>query len=85
MFYRNEAVPRVLEHASYSAIIPSLEGNAPNWGGWNQSLLLAYRLAGQTDQAQAYAQNRKKACSEDEQYAEYYRPFLSQYIKQFGL
>jgi hypothetical protein len=85
MFYRNEAVPRVLEHASYGAIIPCLEGNVPNWGGWDQSLLLAYQLAGQTDQAKAYAQSRRKACSESDQYAEYYRPFLSRYIEQYGL
>lgn len=83
-FYRNEAVPRILEHASYSAIIPNLEENAPSWGGWDQSLLLAYQLAGQAEQAKSYVQDRKKACSKNEQYAVYYQPFLSRFIEQYG-
>lgn len=84
LFYRNEAVPRMLENASYSAIIPNLEENAPNWGGWDQSLLLAYQLAGRAEQAKAYLQDRRKACLDDEQYAAYYRPFLSRFVEQYG-
>ena len=84
LFYRNEAVPSMLEHASYHAIIPTLEKNAPSWGGWDQFLLLAYQLAGQEEQAKSYIQDRKQACSDNEQYAAYYKPFLSSFIEKYG-
>jgi hypothetical protein len=83
-FYRNEVVPKMLEHASYDAIIPTLEENAPRLGGWDQSLLLAYQLAGQTEQAKRYVLDRRKACSENEQYAAYYQLFLSRFVELFG-
>lgn len=83
-FYRHQVVPSMRKHASYDAIIPSLEENADRRGGWDQSLLLAYLFAGRGDQVKGYVQDRLRACAEDEQYAAYYRPFLSRFIEEFG-
>ena len=72
------------DYASYQAIIPCLEGLADRWGGWDQALLLAYRLGGLEAKASTYEENRGKICITDPAYSNYFDPFLARYRQEFG-
>lgn len=82
-FYAHEIVPVFEEHASYRAIIPCLESHADGWGGWDQALLLAYRLSGLVAKARAYEEGRANKCNADAAYSDYFSPFLARYRQEF--
>jgi len=83
-FYMNEIVPDLEEYSSYETIIPCLRSRADRLGGWDQSLLLAYQLAGLDAKASAYEEELANKCNTDTAFSDYFGPFLARYRQEFG-
>ncbi len=82
-YYADQVIPALKPYGSYKAIIPCLEALEDAWGGWDQSLLLAYKMAGWDEKADAYVESRQRKCDANPAYAAYYAPFLAQYGQHF--